>query len=107
MKTKFKLLSVFLTLCMVLLLVPSTVFAQDINLPSGVKYTSNYHHQYYTKIDVNANVSIKDLDGTVVETKQVTKTSGNFLKGGLSDEAKVHFQIYGLTLRHHINHREL
>lgn len=86
MKTKSKLLSVFLTLCMVLLLVPSTVFAQDINLPSGVKYTSNYHHQYYTKIDVNANVSIKDLDGTVVETKQVTKTSGNFLKGGLSDE---------------------
>lgn len=90
MKIKFckmKLLPVFLTLCIVLLLVPCTVFAQDINLPSGVKYTSNYHHQYYTKIDVNANVSIKDLDGTVVETKQVTKTSGNFLKGGLSDEA--------------------
>ena len=54
-------------------------------LPQGVTYFSDgYKHAYHTRVDVTANVSVKDSTGTVVETTQVSKSSGefNFITGG-------------------------
>ena len=48
-------------------------------LPQGVMYFSDgYKHAYHTRVDVTANVSVKDSTGTVVETTQVSKSSGEF-----------------------------
>ena len=48
-------------------------------LPQGVTYFSDgYKHAYHTRVDVTANVSVKDSTGTVVETTQVSKSSGEF-----------------------------
>ncbi len=48
-------------------------------LPRGVTYFSDgYKHAYHTRVDVTANVSVKDSTGTVVETTQVSKSSGEF-----------------------------
>ena len=48
-------------------------------LPQGVTYFSDGHkHAYHTRVDVTANVSVKDSTGTVVETTQVSKSSGEF-----------------------------
>ena len=54
-------------------------------LPQGVTFFSDgYKHAYHTRVDVTANVSVKDSTGTVVETTQVSKSSGefNFITGG-------------------------
>lgn len=56
-------------------------------LPQGVMYFSDgYKHAYHTRVDVTANVSVKDSTGTVVETTQVSKSSGefNFITEGFS-----------------------
>ena len=48
-------------------------------LPQGVTYFSDgYKHAYHTRVDVTANVSVKDSTGAVVETTQVSKSSGEF-----------------------------
>lgn len=48
-------------------------------LPQGVMYFSDgYKHAYHTRVDVTANVSVKDSTGTVVEATQVSKSSGEF-----------------------------
>ena len=48
-------------------------------LPQGVTYFSDgYKHAYHTRVDVTANVSVKDSTGTVAETTQVSKSSGEF-----------------------------
>ncbi len=49
-------------------------------LPQGVKriFLMAYKHAYHTRVDVTANVSVKDSTGTVVETTQVSKSSGEF-----------------------------
>ena len=79
-----KLLTVLLALCMVLSIVPITAFAVEIDfLPQGVTYLNDYKHTYHTQVNVTANVSVKDSDGAVVETKQVTKSSEEFLEGGV------------------------
>ena len=79
-----KLLTVLLALCMVLSIVPITAFAVEIDfLPQGVTYLNDYKHTYHTQINVTANVSVKDSNGAVVETKQVTKSSEEFLEGGV------------------------
>ena len=53
-------------------------------LPQGVTYFSDgYKHAYHTRVDVTANVSVKDSTGTVVETTQVSKSTDDFLKGGV------------------------
>ena len=79
-----KLLTVLLTLCMVLSIVPITAFAVEIDfLPQGVTYLNDYDHTYHTQVNVTANVSVKDSDGTVVETTQVSKSTEEFLKGGV------------------------
>lgn len=76
MKAKSKLLSFFLVLCMTLLLVPNTVFAQD----------SQHNPTYYTKVETTANIKIKNVSGDIVESKEVKK-SGDFILGDVNDEA--------------------
>ena len=79
-----KLLTVLLALCMVLSIVPITAFAVEIDfLPQGVTYLNDFKHTYHTQVNVTANVSVKDSNGAVVETKQVTKSSEEFLEGGV------------------------
>ena len=74
-----KLLTVLLALCMVLSIVPITAFAAEIEfLPQGVTYLNDFKHTYHTQVNVTANVSVKDSNGAVVETKQVSKSSGEF-----------------------------
>ena len=81
---KTKLLTVLLTLCLALSIVPITAFAAEIDfLPQGVTYLNDLKHTYHTQVNVTANVSVKDSNGAVVETKQVTKSSEEFLKGGV------------------------
>ena len=79
-----KLLTVLLALCMVLSIVPITAFAAEIKfLPQGVTYLNDLKHTYHTQVNVTANVSVKDSNGAVVETKQVMKSSEEFLEGGV------------------------
>ena len=74
-----KLLTVLLALCMVLSIVPITAFAVEIDfLPQGVTYLNDYKHTYHTQVNVTANVSVKNSNGAVVETTQVSKSSGEF-----------------------------
>ena len=74
-----KLLTVLLALCMVLSIVPITAFAVEIDfLPQGVTYLNDYKHTYHTQVNVTANVSVKDSNGAVVETTQVSKSNGEF-----------------------------
>lgn len=61
----------------------STYAAEYDFLPSGVKKDTSYQHAYHTQVNVTANVSVKDSNGAVVETKQVTKSSEEFLEGGV------------------------
>ena len=74
-----KLLTVLLALCMVLSIVPITAFAVETEfLPQGVTYLNDLKHTYHTQVNVTANVSVKDSNGAVVETTQVSKSSGEF-----------------------------
>ena len=74
-----KLLTVLLTLCLALSIVPITAFAVEIDfLPQGVTYLNDLKHSYHTQVNVTANVSVKDSNGAVVETTQVSKSSGEF-----------------------------
>ena len=74
-----KLLTVLLALCMVLSIVPITAFAVEIDfLPQGVTYLNDFKHTYHTQVNVTANVSVKNSNGAVVETTQVSKSSGEF-----------------------------
>ena len=105
-----KLLTVLLALCMVLSIVPITAFAAEIDfLPQGVTYLNDYKHTYHTQVNVTANVSVKDSDGTVVETTQVSKSTEEFLKGGvgmlqsniarLQTEIEIPYQASGTVTR--------
>lgn len=77
-------MAVLLTLCLALSIVPITAFAAEIDfLPQGVTYLNDLKHTYHTQVNVTANVSVKDSNGAVVETKQVTKSSEEFLEGGV------------------------
>ena len=84
---KTKLLTALLTLCMMLSLTAFTAYAGELPkpdyLPEGVTYSNDYDHTYHTQVNVTANVSVKDSDGTVVETTQVSKSTEEFLKGGV------------------------
>ena len=83
---KTKLLTVLLALCMVLSLVPMTAFAATVKLPAGVSREYLYNHTYHTKVEITANVSVKDAGGSVIETTQVNK-SGDFIEGNVSNTA--------------------
>ena len=74
-----KLLTVLLTLYLALSIVPITAFAVEIDfLPQGVTYLNDFKNTYHTQVNVTANVSVKDSNGAVVETTQVSKSSGEF-----------------------------
>lgn len=90
---KNKLLTVLLTLCMMLSIVPMTAFATTIELPAGVSREYLYNHTYHTKVEITANVSVKDAGGSVIETAQMNK-SGDFIEGNVSDPA-VQAEIQG------------
>ena len=83
---KTKLLTVLLALCMVLSLVPMTAFAATIKLPAGVSPGFSSNNTYHTKVETTANVSVKDANGSVIETTHVNK-SGDFIEGDVSDTA--------------------
>ena len=84
---KTKLLTALLTLCMMLSLTAFTAYAGELPkpdyLPEGETYSNDYDHTYHTQVNVTADVSVKDSDGTVVETTQVSKSTEEFLKGGV------------------------
>lgn len=82
---KTKLLTVLLTLCMVLSIVPITAYAGVTDVTGG-NTTNHYSHFYHTKVETTAQVTIKDADGNVAETTEVTK-SGDFVEGNVSDDA--------------------
>ncbi len=85
--TKTKLLAALLTLCMMLSLTAFTAYAGERPkpdyLPEGVTYSNDSDHKSHPQVIVTANVSVKDSDGTVVETTQVSKSTEEFLKGGV------------------------
>ena len=56
-------------------------------LPQGVTHSKDNKHTYHTQVNVTANVSVKDSNGAVVETKQVTESS-EFLKGGVGTRSE-------------------
>ena len=90
-----KLLSILLVLCMALTIVPITALAAELEaldfLPQGVTRSNEYKNPYHTQVNVTANVIVKGSDGTVIETTQVSKSSGDFVKGNLSDKAHFSF----------------
>ena len=80
-----KLLTVLLTLYLALSIVPITAYAGVTDVTGGTT-TNHYSHFYHTKVETTAQVTIKDADGNVAETTEVTK-SGDFIEGNVSDDA--------------------
>ena len=80
-----KLLTVLLTLYLALSIMPITAYAGVTDVTGG-STTNTYSHFYHTKVETTAQVIIKDADGNVAETTEVTK-SGDFVEGNVSDDA--------------------
>ena len=80
-----KLLTVLLTLYLALSIVPITAYAGVTDVTGGTT-TNHYSHFYHTKVETTAQVTIKDADGNVIETTEVTK-SGDFVEGNVNSDA--------------------
>ena len=80
-----KLLTVLLTLYLALSIVPITAYAGVTDV-TGDNTTNTYSHFYHTKVETTAQVTIKDADGNVIETTEVTK-SGDFVEGNVNSDA--------------------
>ena len=80
-----KLLTVLLALCLALSIVPITAYAGVTDV-TGDNTTNTYSHFYHTKVETTAQVTIKDADGNVAETTEVTK-SGDFVEGNFNSDA--------------------
>lgn len=80
-----KLLTVLLTLYLALSIVPITAYAGVTDV-TGDNTTNTYSHFYHTKVETTAQVTIKDADGNVTETTEVTK-SGDFVEGNFNSDA--------------------
>lgn len=80
-----KLLTVLLTLYLALSIVPITAYAGVTDVIGG-NTTNPYSHFYHTKVETTAQVIIKDADGNVAETTEVTK-SGDFVEGNVNSDA--------------------
>ena len=80
-----KLLTVLLTLYLALSIVPITAYAGVTDVTGG-STTNTYSHFYHTKVETTAQVIIKDADGNVAETTEVTK-SGDFVEGNVNSDA--------------------
>ena len=84
-KIKFtKLLTVLLTLCMILSIVPITAYSAETEVSGEKPLTNNYTHTYHTNIKVTADVKIIDQSGNLISTTVINKESG-FLIGNVSD----------------------
>lgn len=84
-KIKFtKLLTVLLTLCMILSIVPITAYSAETEVSGEKPLTNNYTHTYHTNIKVTADVKIIDQSGNLISTTIINKESG-FLIGNVSD----------------------
>ena len=79
------LLTVLLTLYLALSIVPITAYAGVTDVTGGTT-TNTYSHFYHTKVETTAQVTIKDADGNVAETTEVTK-SGDFVEGNFNSDA--------------------
>ena len=80
-----KLLTVLLTLYLALSIVPITAYAGVTDV-IGDNTTKPYSHFYHTKVETTAQIIIKDADGNVIETTEVTK-SGDFVEGNVNSDA--------------------
>ena len=80
-----KLLTVLLTLYLALSIVPITAYAGVTDVTGG-STTNTYSLFYHTKVETTAQVTIKDADGNVAETTEVTK-SGDFVEGNFNSDA--------------------
>ena len=80
-----KLLTVLLTLYLALSIVPITAYAGVTDVTGG-STTHNYSLFYHTKVETTAQIIIKDADGNVAETTEVTK-SGDFVEGNFNSDA--------------------
>lgn len=80
-----KLLTVLLTLYLALSIVPITAYAGVTDV-IGDNTTKPYSHFYHTKVETTAQVTIKDADGNVIETTEVTK-SEDFVEGNVNSDA--------------------
>ena len=80
-----KLLTVLLALYLALSIVPITAYAGVTDV-IGDNTTKPYSHFYHTKVETTAQVTIKDADGNVAETTEVTK-SGDFVEGNVNSDA--------------------
>ncbi len=80
-----KLLTVLLTLYLALSIVPITAYAGVTDVTGG-STTHNYSLFYHTKVETTAQIIIKDADGNVIETTEVTK-SGDFVEGNFNSDA--------------------
>lgn len=80
-----KLLTVLLTLYLALSIVPITAYAGVTDV-IGDNTTKPYSHFYHTKVETTAQVTIKDADGNVIETTEMTK-SGDFVEGNVNSDA--------------------
>ena len=80
-----KLLTVLLTLYLALSIVPITAYAGVTDVTGG-STTNTYSHFYHTKVETTAQIIIKDADGNVIETTEVTK-SGDFVEGNVNSDA--------------------
>lgn len=80
-----KLLTVLLTLYLALSILPITAYAGVTDV-IGDNTTNTYSHFYHTKVETTAQVTIKDADGNVIETTEVTK-SGDFVEGNVNSDA--------------------
>ena len=70
---------------MVLSIVPITAYAGVTDV-IGDNTTNTYSHFYHTKVETTAQITIKDADGNVIETTEVTK-SGDFVEGNVNSDA--------------------
>lgn len=80
-----KLLTVLLTLYLALSIVPITAYAGVTDV-IGDNTTNTYSHFYHTKAETTAQVTIKDADGNVAETTEISK-SGDFVEGNVNSDA--------------------
>lgn len=78
-------MTVLLTLYLALSIVPITAYAGVTDV-TGDNTTNTYSHFYHTKVETTAQVTIKDADGNVAETTEVTK-SGDFVEGNFNSDA--------------------
>ena len=78
-------MTVLLTLYLALSIVPITAYAGVTDVTGGTT-TNTYSHFYHTKVETTAQVTIKDADGNVAETTEVTK-SGDFVEGNFNSDA--------------------